>query len=68
MAWIAPSCDGRVESSADQSIVDRAIQSGCAAIAAEWNSMENYWLSSAFVLAVMVGVIVISLKLVLPGW
>jgi hypothetical protein len=30
--------------------------------------MENYWLPSAFALAVMVGVIVISLKLVLPGW
>jgi hypothetical protein len=68
MAWIAPSCDSRVESSADQPILDRAIQSGRAAIAEEWNSMKNYWLPSAFVLAVMVGVIVISLKLVFPGW
>ena len=30
--------------------------------------MDNYWLPSAFALALMVGVVVFSLKLALPGW
>jgi hypothetical protein len=30
--------------------------------------MKNYWLSSAFVLACMVGMTVFGLKLALPGW
>jgi hypothetical protein len=29
---------------------------------------ENYWLSSAFVLACMVGMTVFGRKLALPGW
>jgi hypothetical protein len=30
--------------------------------------MNNYWLSSAFVLASTVGMTVFGLKLALPGW
>ena len=30
--------------------------------------MHNYWLHSAYALALMVGVLVFGLKLALPGW
>ena len=30
--------------------------------------MDNYWLHSAFALALLVGVVVFGLKLALPGW
>jgi hypothetical protein len=36
--------------------------------AAERHEMNNHWLASAFVLAVMVGVVAFSLKLALPEW
>jgi hypothetical protein len=30
--------------------------------------MKNYWLPSAYALAVIVGVVVLGLKYALPGW
>ena len=30
--------------------------------------MHNYWLHSAYALALLVGVLVFGLKLALPGW
>jgi hypothetical protein len=44
------------------------IRSPPATIIPECGRMNNYWLSSAYVLAFMVGIIVFGLKLALPGW
>jgi hypothetical protein len=46
----------------------RNIHSPPATSVLESSRMKNYWLSSAFVLAFMVGIIVFGLKLALPGW
>jgi hypothetical protein len=50
------------------SLKSRNIHSPPATNAPECSGMKNYWLSSAFVLAFMVGMIVFGLKLALPGW
>jgi hypothetical protein len=44
------------------------IRSPPATIIPECGRMNNYWLSSAYVLAFAVGLIVFGLKLALPGW